>query len=217
MIEEPAFEDIDEYKNALPSNLSGPDLKIRIPPELMPDEETIMHYFDVYFLNVHPYVPVLNKTLFYQQWHTNREAISPLILEAIFAIAGRLADEPAQGHQWLALASSKCICHACKDAAKCEIEHADAFMDTPRLSTLQAMLIVLKARESAPKRGYYFRSWMTVVQCVQMAKDLGLDEHYEEHKAGRPCGSQLADCITKTRIWQTIFVCELMIGSPQGL
>jgi len=49
-----------------------------------------------------------------------------------------------------------------------------------------------------------------------MAKDLGLDEHYEEHKAGRPCGSDLADCITKTRVWQTIFVCELMVGSPQG-
>lgn len=90
-------------------------------------------------------------------------------------------------------------------------------MDVPRLSTLQAMLIVLKARESAPKRGYYFRSWMTVVSCVQMAKDLGLDEHFEEHKAGRPCGSELADCITKTRIWQTIFVCELMVGSPQGM
>jgi len=89
-------------------------------------------------------------------------------------------------------------------------------MDVPRLSTLQATLIVLKARESSPKRGYYFRSWMTVVQCVQMAKDLGLDEHYEEHKAGRPCGSDLADCITKTRIWQTIFICELMVGSPQG-
>lgn len=96
-------------------------------------------------------------------------------------------------------------------------EHADSFMDVPRLSTLQGMLIVLKARESAPKRGYYFRSWMTVVACVQMAKDLGLDEHFDEHKAGRPCGSDLADCITKTRIWQTVFACELMVGSPQGL
>jgi hypothetical protein len=101
--------------------------------------------------------------------------------------------------------------------AKRSAEHADSFMDVPRLSTLQAMLIILKARESAPKRGYYFRSWMTVVSCVQMARDLGLDEHYEEHKAGRPCGSNLADCITKTRVWQTLFVCELMIGSPQGL
>lgn len=107
LVEEPAFEDVDDYKHVLPPTLSGPDLKIRIPPELMPDDETVLHYFDMYFMNVHPYVPVLNKSLFYHQWHTNRDAISPLILEAIFAIAGRLADEPSQGQQWLALASSE--------------------------------------------------------------------------------------------------------------
>lgn len=90
-------------------------------------------------------------------------------------------------------------------------------MDVPRLSTLQAMLIVLKARESAPKRGYYYRSWMTVVQLVAMAKDLGLDEHYGEHRSGQSCGSSAADCITKTRIWQTLFAVELMIGASQGL
>jgi hypothetical protein len=98
---------LDEYKNALPPVMTGPDMKIRIPPELMPDEETCLHYFDMFFTNVHPYVPVLNKTAFYHQWHTNRETISPLILEAIFAISGRLADEPSQGQQWLALASSE--------------------------------------------------------------------------------------------------------------
>lgn len=86
--------------------MSGSGLKIRIPPELMPDEETILQYFDLYFANVHPYVPVLNKAQFYNQWHNNRESISPLLLEAIFAVAGRLADEPAQGQQWIALASS---------------------------------------------------------------------------------------------------------------
>lgn len=95
-------------------------------------------------------------------------------------------------------------------------DHADAFMDIPRLSTLQALLIILKAREAAPKRGYYFRSWMTVVQCVQMAKDLGLDEHHSDHQAGRSCGSNPLECQTKSRIWQTIFICEVMIGSPQG-
>lgn len=106
MANEPAFEDVEEYKHVLPP-LTSPDMKVRIPPELMPDEETTLHYFDLFFANVHPYVPVLNKSLFYQQWHTNREAISPLVLEAIFAISGRLADEPAQGQQWLALSSSR--------------------------------------------------------------------------------------------------------------
>lgn len=66
-----------------------------------------MHYFDLYFTHVHPYVPVLNKAQLYRQWNTNRESISPLLLEAIFAVAERLADEPAQGQQWIALASSK--------------------------------------------------------------------------------------------------------------
>ena len=89
-------------------------------------------------------------------------------------------------------------------------------MDIPRLSTLQALLILLKAREGAFKKGYYYRSWMAVVQCVQIAKDLGLDEHYSDHQAGQPCGSSPEECMLKTRIWQTIFVCELMIGTPQG-
>ncbi|KAI1090351.1 hypothetical protein F5B19DRAFT_484623 [Rostrohypoxylon terebratum] len=198
--EEPAIEEVDDFKSMLPPMPSGPGLKIRIPPELMPDDATIMHYFDLYFTNVHPYVPVLNKTQLYQQWHTNRESISPLLLEAIFAVAGRLADEPAQGQQWIALAS----------------KHADSFMDVPRLSTLQALLIILKAKEASPKRGYYYRSWMSIVHCVAMAKDLGLDEHFDDHKCGRPCGSTPAECVTKSRVWQTIFVCETMIAAPQG-
>ncbi|TVY82343.1 hypothetical protein LSUE1_G009225 [Lachnellula suecica] len=106
LVEDPAFEDLDEYEHALPASLSGP-VEVRIPPELMPDDETALHYFEMYFMNVHPYVPVINKPLFYQQWYTDRKAISPLILEAIFAIAEQLADEPAQGQQWLALASSE--------------------------------------------------------------------------------------------------------------
>ncbi|KAJ8123906.1 hypothetical protein ONZ43_g260 [Nemania bipapillata] len=198
--EEPAVEDADDYKNTLPTIHAGPGSKIRIPPELMPDEDTILHYFDLYFTHVHPYVPVLNKAQLYRQWNTNRESISPLLLEAIFAVAERLADEPAQGQQWIALAS----------------KHADSFMDVPRLSTLQALLIILKAREAVPKRGYYYRSWMSIVHCVAMARDLGLDEHFENHKAGKLCGSTPAECLTKTRVWQTIFICETMIAAPQG-
>jgi len=88
-------------------------------------------------------------------------------------------------------------------------------MDVPRLSTLQALMILLKAKESAPKKGYYYRSWMSIVQAVQLGKDLGLDEHYADHQVGRCAGSP-AECALKTRIWQTLFVVELMIGSPQG-
>lgn len=100
------IEETDDFKVSIPAMTPG---RIRIPPALMPEDETAHEYFNLYFSNVHPYVPVLSKTLFYQQWNTNRSSISPLILEAIFAIGGRLADEPAQGQQWLALAAGKCL------------------------------------------------------------------------------------------------------------
>ncbi|KAM6506827.1 hypothetical protein FALCPG4_018648 [Fusarium falciforme] len=176
--EQPATEDSEDYTNALPPLMFAPGRKIRIPPEFMPDDETALHYFDLYFGNVHPYVPVLCKTTFYQQWNTDRESISPLILEAIFAIGSRLAKEPTnKSQQWLALAST---------------------------------------REAAPKCGYYYRSWMTVAQCVQMGKDLGLDEHYKEHRADHSCACGPAQCRLLTRIWQAVFVCEVMVGAPQG-
>ena len=87
----------------------GRGMKIRIPPALMPIEEDATHFFDLYFTHVHPYVPVLDRDAFYRQWHSSPESISPLILEAIFAVGGRLADAPGEGQPWLTLASSTCL------------------------------------------------------------------------------------------------------------
>lgn len=74
----------------------------------MPSDEQVAEYFDTFFTEIHPYVPVISKPYFYKQWQTDRGKISPLLLEAIFACAGRMSSDPAQGAQWLALASSKC-------------------------------------------------------------------------------------------------------------
>lgn len=49
-----------------------------------------------------------------------------------------------------------------------------------------------------------------------MAKDLDLHEHFETHEAGETCGANPVECLTKTRVWQTIFICEMMVGAPQG-
>ena len=165
----------------------------------MPDDQQAMEYFNIFFSNIHPYVPVISKAYFYNQWQNNRQSISPLLLEAIFACAGRTSSDPAQGAQWLALAS----------------KHETCFMDVPRLSTLQALLILLKARETNVKRGYYYRSWMTLRTICSMAKDLELHEHHANHKAGRPCSDAL-ECLVKSRIWQTIFISETMVGGAQG-
>ncbi len=81
---------------------------------------------------------------------------------------------------------------------------------------MQAMILLLKAREASPKRGYFWRSWMQTVSLVAMAKDLELHEHYDLHQMGKGCGSTAHDCIAKTRVWQMCLIFEAMIGGPQG-
>lgn len=73
----------------------------------MPPDDEVMNYFKTYFDDIHPYVPAIHRSHLYYQWQNDRSSISPLLLEALFACAGRLSDDPAQGAQWLALANSK--------------------------------------------------------------------------------------------------------------
>ncbi|KAJ5822926.1 hypothetical protein N7447_005266 [Penicillium robsamsonii] len=190
----------DEAEEQLPPLRTGSGATIRIPPELMPAEDDVMAYFKIYFDEIHPYVPVISRAHLYYQWQHDRHSISPLLLEALFACAGRLSDEPSEGAQWLALAN----------------RHETSFMDVPRLSTIQALLLLLKARESLPKKGYYYRSWQTVKTIVSMAKDLDIHEHYSSHAEGKPCGLGPIECLVHTRVWQALMVVEVMIGGPQG-
>lgn len=104
LAETPAYE---EFEVKLPTTSTSSGATVRIPPDLMPSEEQCMEWFEIFFTHIHPYVPVISKPYFYQQWRSSRRSISPLILEAIFACAARMSNDPAQGAQWLALASSK--------------------------------------------------------------------------------------------------------------
>jgi hypothetical protein len=95
----------EEYEVQLPASVRI-DHTVRVPPEMMPSEEQALHYFDYYFVNVHPYCPVINKAYFYQQWQSARDSISPLMLEAIFACSTLMLGHIEEGSRWLALATS---------------------------------------------------------------------------------------------------------------
>ena len=96
---------VEEYEINLPHDTS-PDLRVRIPLEMMPSDQQAMQYFQYFFENIHPYVPVLSRPSFYHQWNTNRDSISPFVLEGIFACAAFMMNDQSQGQKWLALASS---------------------------------------------------------------------------------------------------------------
>jgi hypothetical protein len=177
-----------------------PDMRVRIPPEMMPSEEVALEYFDFYFSSIHPFTPVLCQSTFYRDWATNRESISPLLLEGIFAASASMMNKQPESNKWMALAA----------------RHEESFRDVPRLSTVQAQLLLMKAKESQPKRGYFYRSWMSLVNIIAMAKDLELDQHVQSHTDGNTCTFTPSECVCRTRIWQVVFMLEPFIGGPQG-
>ncbi|KAF2674193.1 hypothetical protein BT63DRAFT_408401 [Microthyrium microscopicum] len=191
---------VQEYEVDLPM-LLGPDKRIRIPAEMMPSEQKALHYFKYFFDNIHPFIPVLCQPAFYQQWAHNRESIPPLLLESIFACTTAMLNETQEFNQWIALA----------------IRHEESYKDVPRLTTVQAQLLLMKAKESQPqKRGYFYRSWMSIVNIIAMSKDLGLHEHLESHEDEGSCGFSTPECVSRTRIWQTLSILEAMVGGPQA-
>lgn len=191
---------VQEEDDTIPAFPVVAGMQVQIPTALMPSDEEAAQAFSHFFKHVNPYVPVLCRSYFYQSWHHNRASMSPLLLEAVFACAGQVSGDPAGGSQWLSMAN----------------KHEDSFTDMPRLSTIQALLLLLKARERAPRKGYYYRSWQTIKKIVSMGKDLELHEHLDLHQSGGTCDSIAAECLVKTRVWQLTMLCEIMIGGPQG-
>jgi hypothetical protein len=99
---------VEDYEADLPiPQHTSPDSTVRIPLEMFPPEQQAMRYFQYFFDNIHPYCPVVSQVHFMHQWHTDKDSISALLLEAIFACASTQLDGQQEGVKWLALASSK--------------------------------------------------------------------------------------------------------------
>ncbi|CAG8706270.1 12889_t:CDS:1, partial [Gigaspora rosea] len=48
----------------------------------------------------------------------------------------------------------------------------DNFFDAPRLSTLQAQILLLKFQEGVHQSGFFFRSWLYFGVILRMAQEL---------------------------------------------
>lgn len=193
----PTMEAIDDV---IPDT-SGDGLQVRIPPAMMPPEEVVQKRLEYFFEHCHPYLPLMVPSEMYSQWADNKDSISPLVLEGIFACCGYCSGDHAEGDRWRALAE----------------RHSKFFEDAPRISTLQGLVILLKANEFRAKGGYHYRNWTSITRIVQMGVDLCLDEHMDLHTRNLcPDEGDDSECIVRSRLWNAIFVLELMIGGAQG-
>ncbi|KAG0012273.1 hypothetical protein BGZ80_000075 [Entomortierella chlamydospora] len=124
---------------------------------------------EIYFNSVHTFLPVIHKTSFLTLCQDGKYRVPPFLLMAICAVAARHAtDFELQEIPELANLQSH---HSLYDHARVLL---DTYMDVPRLSTIQGLLLLAYYQIKEKRSGHFFRIRMYINLATRMALDLGL-------------------------------------------
>ncbi|KAG1175355.1 hypothetical protein G6F70_004247 [Rhizopus microsporus] len=131
-------------------------------PEIYNSEPIQEHLLDIYFQYIDPLLPILHKPSFYHQVKSH-QPVSSLLLNAIYCVSSRWdmsipvrEDEP-RGWNYYQLATN--LLNQQKE---------------PQLTTVQALLLLLKYNEHVRRPGFVWRMRYYFQMIVRMCKDLGL-------------------------------------------
>ena len=91
-----------EGRNLKNGDAEIPDMLILTEPPLpyhqvplngsTPSPELANHLVELYFIHVHPYVPVLHKASFLRRLNDKSNPISPLLLYSVFSLGARFSN-----------------------------------------------------------------------------------------------------------------------------
>lgn len=128
------------------------------------DGAALEHRYDlieVYFKHVHPYLPILDRSLFQEQ--LRQQAVCPLLLNAMYSVACRWQQQPPSDEK---LPGWKYYSAA--------FQMLDQNVDIPRLSTVQSLILMIKYHESIRRLGYFSRTRLYLQLAFRICQDLGL-------------------------------------------
>lgn len=148
--------------------IPGPKKKnVNVDPLELPEKELSEHLIVLYFTHFYPVLPLFYKKRLVGRL-TPHEPISPLLLNAIYAIASRVTpDERVRSDP----NSPDTAGDIFFERAKCLL---DDYYDTPRISTVQALLLMASHQMGAMKAA---RAWLYSGMAFRMAQDLGLNRN----------------------------------------
>ncbi|KAI9314717.1 fungal-specific transcription factor domain-containing protein [Dichotomocladium elegans] len=147
--------------------LSAPERRIAKPldPYELPPKDLSHHLLNIYFEYFYPSLPLFYKKRLTSSLSSPLEPISPLLLNAIYAVASRVSPDPRVRSD---LAAPDTAGEIFFERAKCLL---DDYYDVPRISTVQALLLLSMHQHGTMK---YVRGWLYSGMAFRMAQDLGL-------------------------------------------
>ncbi|KAG0083688.1 hypothetical protein BGZ93_001665, partial [Podila epicladia] len=151
---------------------------------------------DLYFQHVHPYLLILHKPSFFRRLNDTKDPVPDFLLAAMYAVAshyapGREADGRRYFEFWLS--------------------RLDDTLDKPRLSTIQALLLIIKYQEGVKHTGFYFRTYMYAQMVIVLARELQLHKTTPVNVKLDPESHEV-----RRRLFWVIFVLDQFISVSQG-
>ncbi|KAI7819988.1 fungal-specific transcription factor domain-containing protein [Gamsiella multidivaricata] len=151
---------------------------------------------DMYFKHVHPFLLVLHKPSFFRRLYDPKDPVPDFLLAAMYAVAshytpGREEDGRRYFQFWLS--------------------RLDDTLDKPRLSTIQALLMVIKYQEGVKQSGFYFRTYMYTQMVVVLARELQLHKTTPVNAKLDPESHEV-----RRRLFWAIFVLDQFLSVSQG-
>lgn len=144
--------------------VAHPKLKSLDPLEL-PPKDLSLHLIRLYFKHFYPVLPLFYKKHLTSSMDPVSQDISPLLLNAIYAVASRMSPD-------VRVRTDPNLSDTAGDIfferAKCLL---DDYYDVPRISTVQALLLLASHQQGAMRTP---RAWLYSGMAFRMAQDLGL-------------------------------------------
>ncbi|GAN08528.1 binuclear zinc transcription factor [Mucor ambiguus] len=153
---------------------------------------------EIYFEHVHKYVPMIHKPSFLKQMHSTANSPSRLLVYAMCAVAARWSPDT--------IANADTTIPPGYAFYQKALDLLDEFIDSPRIGTVQALVLLVKYQEYYQRPGYFHRSYTYLHMASQMCNDLGL---------GQLEGDSY-DIEAKRRTFWATFMYDLLMSIEQG-
>ncbi|KAI9317639.1 fungal-specific transcription factor domain-containing protein [Dichotomocladium elegans] len=175
--------------------------KAHLDPFELPPKDLSYDLISIYFTHFYPVLPMFYKKRLALTYDPHSDAMSPLLLNAIYALSSRISPD-------IRVRSDP---DAQDTAGEIFFERAkmllDSYYDVPKIATVQALLLLAIHQHGAMKGA---RAWLYSGMAFRMAQDLGLHRNCDHWNI------PLEERERRKRVFWCCFIMDRLLGATYG-